>query len=425
MKILNELIWRELISNSTGRHLLTKDLSREKSISIYAGFDPTSPSLHIGHLIPLLMLRRFQKLGHRPVILIGGATGMIGDPRNSGERTLNTVETVSNWTDLMCKQIENFIEFSNIRNSAVVENNLSWVASNSTVDFLREIGKYFSVNTMLDRDVVKRRLRTSGISYTEFSYLILQANDFLKLHRKYNCIVQIGGSDQWGNIIAGIKLVKQITKSNVHGITTPLITNSQGEKVSKSKGKNNIWLNPEMTDPFNFYQYLINIDDINVIKYLKWFTFLSYEDIANLSFFTNKNSHKRIAQKKLAYELTTLVHGKNAAKLAENVSQSLFGQGNLNHLSEMTLNNTLPKIGNKKILEICSINSKSIVDIIIFSGLASSKSNARRLILEGGIYVNNIRVKDGTWIPQSLDFLHKRWLILRRGKNNIAIVKII
>ena len=279
--ILDELEWRGLIAQSTDRDALAEQLAAGP-VTVYSGFDPTAPSLHAGHLIPLLTLRRFQQAGHRPIVLAGGATGMIGDPRDTGERTLNTAATVAEWTDRIRGQLERFVDFDDSPSGAVVENNLTWTGDMWAIEFLRDIGKHFSVNVMLDRDTVRRRLEGEGISYTEFSYMLLQANDYVELHRRYGCTLQIGGSDQWGNIIAGVRLVRQKQGATVHALTTPLVTDSEGNKFGKSTGGGNLWLDPEMTSPYAWYQYFINTADADVIPYLKWFTFLSADELAEL-----------------------------------------------------------------------------------------------------------------------------------------------
>ena len=334
--ILDELEWRGLIAQSTDREALA-ELLADPPVTVYSGFDPTAPSLHAGHLVPLLTLRRFQQAGHRPIVLAGGATGMIGDPRDTGERTLNTADTVADWSDRIRGQLERFVEFDDSPTGAVVENNLSWTGELSAIEFLRDVGKHFSVNVMLDRDTVRRRLEGDGISYTEFSYMLLQANDYVELHDRYGCGLQIGGSDQWGNIIAGVRLVRQKVGHSVHALTTPLVTDSEGKKFGKSTGGGNLWLDPEMTSPYAWYQYFVNTADADVIGYLRWFTFLSADEIAELDHATTERAHERAAQRRLAQELTTLVHGEAATASVEHASQALFGRGELSELDEPTL----------------------------------------------------------------------------------------
>lgn len=414
--ILDELDWRGLIAQSTDRDALAEALAAGP-VTVYSGFDPTAPSLHAGHLIPLLTLRRFQQAGHRPIVLAGGATGMIGDPRDTGERTLNTADTVAEWADRIRGQLERFVEFNDSPTGAVIENNLSWTGPLSAIEFLRDVGKYFSVNVMLDRDTVRRRLEGEGISYTEFSYMLLQANDYVELHRRYDCALQIGGSDQWGNIIAGVRLVRQKDGATVHALTTPLVTDSEGKKFGKSTGGGSLWLDPEMTSPYAWYQYFINTADADVIRYLRWFTFLSPEELAELEQATAERAHERAAQRRLARELTTLVHGEAATRSVEHASQALFGRGELGELDEPTLGAALREAA---VAELKPGGPDTIVDLLVASGLSPSKGAARRTVAEGGVYVNNTRIDTEDWVPQPTDFLHERWLVLRRGKRNIA-----
>ncbi len=417
--ILDELDWRGLIAQSTDRDALTRQLTTGPT-TVYSGFDPTGPSLHAGHLVPLLTLRRFQQAGHRPIVLAGGATGMIGDPRDAGERTLNDADTVADWAGRIRGQLERFVEFDQSPTGAVVENNLSWTAELSAIEFLRDLGKHFSVNVMLDRDTVRRRLEGDGISYTEFSYMLLQANDYVELHRRYNCALQIGGSDQWGNIIAGVRLVRQKLGASVHALTTPLVTDSEGKKFGKSTGGGNLWLDPEMTSPYAWYQYFVNTADADVLAYLRWFTFLGAEDLAELEEATAQRPHERAAQRRLAQELTTLVHGEAATRSVELASQALFGRGELTDLDEPTLAAALTEAS---VAELTPGAPDGIADLLVATGLSASKGAARRTIAEGGVSVNNIRVAGDDWVPQSSDFLFGRWLVLRRGKRNVAGVR--
>ena len=417
--ILEELAWRGLIAQSTDRDALA-ELLADGPATVYSGFDPTAPSLHAGHLVPLLTLRRFQQAGHRPIVLAGGATGMIGDPRETGERTLNTADTVADWADRIRGQLERFVQFDDSPTGAVVENNLSWTGELSAIEFLRDVGKHFSVNVMLDRDTVRRRLEGDGISYTEFSYMLLQANDYVELNQRYGCSLQVGGSDQWGNIIAGVRLVRQKTGRSVHALTTPLVTDSEGKKFGKSTGGGNLWLDPEMTSPYAWYQYFVNTADADVIGYLRWFTFLSAEDIAELEQTTAERAHERAAQRRLAQELTTLVHGEAATTSVELASQALFGRGELSELDEPTLAAALTEAA---VAELTPGGPDAIADLLVATGLSASKGAARRTIAEGGVSVNNVRVASDEWVPQASDFLFGRWLVLRRGKRNVAGVK--
>ena len=417
--ILDELEWRGLIAQSTDLDAVGAELAAGP-ITVYAGFDPTAPSLHAGHLVPLLALRRFQQAGHRPIIIAGGATGFIGDPRDTGERSLNTADTVAEWTDRIRGQLERFVDFNDSPTGAIVENNMNWTAELSTIEFLRDVGKHFSVNMMLDRDTVRRRLEGEGISYTEFSYMLLQANDYVELHRRYDCTLQIGGSDQWGNIIAGVRLVRQKLGANVHALTVPLVTSADGTKFGKSTGGGNLWLDPEMTSPYAWYQYFINVADDDVIRYLRWFTFLSADELAELEEATASRPHERAAQRRLAQELTTVVHGEAATAAVELASRALFGRGELAELDEPTLAAALREAS---VGELKPGGPDGITDLLVASGLSASKGAARRTITEGGVSVNNVRIDSDEWVPQASDFLHGRWLVLRRGKRNIAGVE--
>ena len=417
--ILDELGWRGLIAQSTDLDALGAE-ARRGPMTVYAGFDPTAPSLHAGHLVPLLALRRFQRAGHRPIVLAGGATGMIGDPRDVGERSLNEADTVAEWTERIRGQLERFVDFSDSGDSptgAIVVNNLEWTQGLSAIEFLRDIGKHFSVNVMLDRDTIRRRLDGEGISYTEFSYMLLQANDYVELHHRYGCTLQIGGSDQWGNIIAGVRLVRQKLGASVHALTVPLVTAADGTKFGKSTGGGSLWLDPQMTSPYAWYQYFVNTADADVIRYLRWFTFLSAEELAELEIATVERPRQRAAQRRLARELTVLVHGEAATEAVEHASRALFGQGELSRLDEATLAAALREAS---VAELKPGGPDGIVDLLVASGLSDSKKAARRTIGEGGVSVNNVRIDSDEWVPQSSDFLHGRWLVLRRGKRNIA-----
>ena len=419
MGILEELDWRGLIAQSTDRDALAAELAAG-IVTVYSGFDPTAPSLHAGHLVPLLTLRRFQQAGHRPIVLAGGATGMIGDPRDTGERTLNTADTVADWSSRIRGQLERFVEFDESPTGAIVENNLSWTAELSAIEFLRDVGKYFSVNVMLDRDTVRRRLEGDGISYTEFSYMLLQANDYVELHERHGCGLQIGGSDQWGNIVAGARLVRQKVGATVHAMTTPLVTDSEGKKFGKSTGGGNLWLDPDLTSPYAWYQYFVNTADADVIPYLKWFTFLPLDEVADLEQATAERPHERGAQRRLAQELTTLVHGQSATNAVEHASRALFGRGELTDLDEPTLGAALREAA---VADLDPGGPDGITDLLVTTGLSPSKGAARRTIAEGGVSVNNVRIESDEWAPQPSDFLHGRWLVLRRGKRNIAGVQ--
>lgn len=419
MGFLDELDRRGLIAQSTDRDALSDALAAGP-VTLYAGFDPTAPSLHAGHLVPLLTLRRFQQAGHRPIVLAGGATGMIGDPRDSAERTMNTADTVADWAERIRGQLERFVEFDGSATGAVVENNLSWTGGLTAIEFLRDIGKHFSVNVMLDRDTIKRRLEGEGISYTEFSYMLLQANDFVQLKQRHGCTLQIGGSDQWGNIIAGVRLVRQKLGTSAHALTVPLVTSADGTKFGKSTGGGNLWLDPELTSPYAWYQYFVNAADADVVRYLQWFTFLAPDELAELAESTESRPHERAAQRRLAQELTTLVHGRPATDAVEHASRALFGRGELTELDEATLAAALREAS---VAELKPGGPDAITDLLVSTGLSKSKGEARRTIAEGGVSVNNVRIESDEWVPQSADFLYGRWLVLRRGKRNIAGVE--
>src|SRR3984957_11593335 len=415
-EIVEELNWRGLIAQSTDLDALTKDTA-DGPLTLYAGFDPTAPSLHAGHLVPLLTLRRFQQSGHRPIVLGGGAPGRTGDPRETGERVLNTDETIQEWTGRIRGQLERFVDFDSSPTGAIVENNLDWTSEMSAIELLRDVGKHFSVNVMLDRDTIRRRLEGEGISFTEFSYMLLQANDYVELHRRHQCVLQIGGSDQWGNIIAGVRLVRQKYAASEHALTVPLVTDADGTKFGKSTGGGNLWLDPEMTTPYAWYQYFVNTTDADVVRYLRWLRFLSADELVELEAITAERPQQRAAQRRLARELTTLVHGEHATEAVEHASQALFGRGELARLDEATLRAALRETS---LAELKPGTPDGIVDLLVASGLAPSKGAARRTIGEGGVSVNNIRVDSDEWAPQASDFLHGRWLVVRRGKRNIA-----
>ncbi|MGW5054682.1 tyrosine--tRNA ligase [Actinokineospora sp. NPDC004072] len=421
--ILDELSWRGLIAQSTDLDALREDLDAGP-LTLYCGFDPTAPSLHAGNLVPLLMLRRFQLAGHKPIVLAGGATGTIGDPRDTGERTLNSLDTVAEWAGRIRGQLERFVAFDD-RNgpgtAAVIVNNLDWTGGMSVLEFLRDVGKHFSVNVMLARETVKRRLDGDGMSYTEFSYLLLQSNDYLHLFREHGCKLQVGGSDQWGNIIGGVELTRRVTGESVHALTAPLVTDAEGRKFGKSTGGGNVWLDPAMTSPYAWYQYFVNVGDADVIRYLRLFTFLPQEEIAALEADTAERPHLRAAQKKLAEEFTRLVHGDHETAQVIAASQALFGRGELASLDLATLDAAMAEAptGTVRLAD-----GPTIVDLLIACGLADSRGAARRTVNEGGAYVNNAKVADESWTPAKEDLLHGKWLVVRRGKRNTAGVEV-
>lgn len=412
MNIIDELQWRGLINQSTDIDALRE--ACDKPISLYCGFDPTGDSLHAGHLVPMILLRRFQEAGHHPIALAGGATGFIGDPRDVGERSMLSQEVLDSNMAAIKSQLKQFIDFDG-DNAATMVNNADWTMSLSVVDFLRDVGKNFSLNTMLDRDTVKRRLESDGISYTEFSYMLLQANDYAHLNREYDCVLQIGGGDQWGNIVSGVDLNRRVNGERVHGMTVPLVTDAQGQKFGKSTGGGKLWLDPEKTSPYSWYQYFLNAGDSVVIDYLRWFTFLSREEIDEYAVKVADEPFKREAQRRLAQEMTALVHGADAVEKVELAAQALFGKAELSELDEPTLEAALQET------EVADVEaSATIVDLLVESGLEKSKGAARRTVGEGGAYVNNQRIEDVEWAPSATDLLHGRWLVLRKGKKRFA-----
>ncbi len=417
--IIDELTWRGLIQQSTDLDALRRS-AEDGPVTLYCGFDPTGPSLHAGHLVPLLALKRFQLAGHRPIVLAGGATGMIGDPRDVGERTMNSVDTVADWAERIRSQLERFVSFDG-GNAAIVENNMNWTGKLTAIDFLRDLGKHFSVNVMLARETVKRRLESDGMSYTEFSYMLLQANDYLQLRRTHGCTLQVGGSDQWGNIIAGVELNRRVDGEHVHAMTVPLVTSSDGKKFGKSTGGGSLWLDPEMTSPYAWYQYFVNTADADVVRYLRWFTFLGREELAELEAEVAERPQARVAQRRLAAEMTTLVHGAENTAAVELASQALFGKAELRDLDEPTLAAALTEAS---VAQVAAGEPTTIVDLLVASGLCDSKGAARRAVKEGGAYINNTKIGAEDWTPQADDLLHGRWLVIRRGKRNFAGIQV-
>ncbi|WP_327114935.1 tyrosine--tRNA ligase [Nocardia sp. NBC_01730] len=418
--IIDELTWRGLIAQSTDLDAL-RAAATAGPLTLYAGFDPTAASLHAGHLVPLLALKRFQRAGHRPIVLAGGATGLIGDPRDIGERTMNSTDTVASWAERIRSQLERFVDLDDSPTGAVIVDNMDWTGPLSVVDFLRDIGKHFSVNVMLARDTIKRRLDGEGISYTEFSYMLLQANDYLQLRRKHGCTLQVGGSDQWGNIIAGVELNRRVDGAHVHALTVPLVTSADGKKFGKSTGGGSLWLDPEMTSPYAWYQYFVNTADADVLRYLRWFTFLSREELDELEQATAERPHAREAQHTLAAEMTTLVHGEANTRAVRLASRALFGRGELRDLDEPTLGAALREAAvDGEIAQVEAGEPNTVVDLLVATGLCESRGAARRAVNEGGASVNNVRISDIEWTPADTDYLHGRWLVLRRGKKNLA-----
>ncbi|TDE59229.1 tyrosine--tRNA ligase [Nonomuraea mesophila] len=417
--ILDDLAWRGLIAQSTDLDALRASMAKGP-ITVYSGFDPTAPSLHVGHFVPLLTLRRFQLAGHRPIGLVGGATGLIGDPsgRNT-ERSLNSSDVVAEWVDRLRGQVGRFLDFDAGQNAALMVSNLDWTGELTAIDFLRDIGKHFPVNRMLAREAVSARLSGDGLSYTEFSYQILQSYDYLELYRRYGCTLQIGGSDQWGNITAGADLVRRVEGAHVHALTLPLITKADGTKFGKTAG-GALWLDPEMTSPYAFYQYFLNSDDRDVIHYLKVFTFKSREEIEQLEKAVAERPFAREAQRTLAEDLTELLHGRRELDAVVAASKALFGQGTLEELPAATLGAALAEVPKAKVDSL----GTPFVDLLSDSGLVESKSAARRAVKEGGAYLNNVKITDESYVPTSDDLLAGRYLVLRRGKKSIGGVEV-
>jgi tyrosyl-tRNA synthetase len=419
--IIDDLTWRGLIAVSTDLHDLRKALDTSQ-VTFYGGFDPTGPGLHIGHLVLLLTMRRLQLAGHRPIGLVGGATGLIGDPSGkSVERVLNSRDVVAGWVERIRGEISQYLDFAPGPAAAQMVSNLDWTGDLLALDFLRDIGKHFPVNQMLSREVVRARLEEGGISFTEFSYQILQANDYLELHRRYGCSLQVGGSDQWGNLVSGVDLIRRVTGDVVHALATPLITKPDGTKYGKTEG-DAVWLNPELTSPYAFYQFWINRTDAEVASLLRVYTFRSREEIEELERETAERPAARIAQRVLADDLTLLVHGEEELIRAVAASKALFGQGDLRELDEGTLAVALAEVPSVT-LDVGGV-LPPVADLMAAAGLTDSKSAARRAIAAGGAYLNNVKVTDQGTVPQASDLLHGRFLVLRRGKRTVGGVEV-
>ncbi len=420
MNFLEDLKWRGLLAQSTDEKALLEALS--KPITLYAGFDPTAPSLHVGHLVVLVVLRRFQLAGHHPIALVGGATGLVGDPSGRNEeRSLNSKDVVEQWVEHIREQVSQYLDFEAPTNPARVVNNLDWTAPMSAIEFLRDIGKHFSVNQMLAKESVSARLEGGGISYTEFSYQVLQSLDFLELFRRFDCTLQIGGSDQWGNIVTGLDLIRRVESGSAHAMTVPLLMKADGTKFGKTAG-GSVWLDPAMTSPYSFFQYWLNTEDRDVINFLKVFSFLPQEDIEALEKSHLENPGLRTAHRALARELTTLVHSAQDCERVEAASRALFGQGELKDLDEATLESALSELPRASVATLDEI--PTWVDLIVASGVVDSKSAARRIIKEGGAYLNNEKIAGEGFSPSSKDFLFGRFAILRKGKRELAAVEV-
>jgi tyrosyl-tRNA synthetase len=420
VNVLDELSWRGLIAISTDETELRSAFAAGP-MTYYAGFDPTAPSLHIGNLVQILTLRRLQLAGHRPLALVGGATGLIGDPKPSAERTLNAPEVVAAWVERIRIQIEPLLDFEG-PNPATMVNNLDWTSGLSAIDFLRDIGKHFRVNRMLAKEAVSARLNSdSGISYTEFSYQILQGMDFLELNRRYGCTLQLGGSDQWGNLTAGTDLIHRVQGFSVHALATPLITKADGTKFGKTEG-GTVWLDPVMTTPYAFFQFWLNAEDAKVAEYLKIFTFRTAEQIEELAECVLSRPAAREAQRALARDVTSLVHGASTAERVEQASRALFGGGELAELDPDTLRDAIAELPSAQLPR----TAHPVIDLLVATGLSATRSAARRTLQEGGAYVNNVKVAGGDAASiDPTDLLHGRWLLLRRGRRALACVELV
>lgn len=414
---LQELRDRGLVYQITDEEALQEKLNKE-SVKLYIGFDPTADSLHIGHLLPILTLRRFQLQGHVPIALVGGGTGMIGDPSfKDAERSLNTTETVASWADSLRKQLESFIDFENDQNPAIIANNHDWLGSMLLIDFLRDVGKNFTINYMMSKESVKRRIET-GISYTEFAYQLLQAYDFLKLYDTHDCSLQLGGSDQWGNITSGIELLRREREVQGYGLTMPLIKKADGTKFGKTEG-NAVWLEAEKTSPYEFYQFWYNTDDRDAVQFLKYFTFLSLEEIAEIEKEFKAAPHQRAAQKVLAREVTTLAHGEAAYEQALKISEALFS-GDIKELNAEEIKQGFKDVPN---YNVDSEDDLNIVELLVTSGLVTSKRQAREDVTNGAIYINGDRVQDLDYQLDETDKIDNQFTVLRRGKKKYFLLK--
>jgi len=420
--ILEDLTWRGLIALSTGLDDLRKVLDAG-IVTFYCGFDPTAAGLHIGNLVQLLTMRRLQQAGHQPIAIVGGATGLIGDPSGkSTERVLNEREVVASWVERIRAEVGRFLDFSSGSNAAMVVSNLDWTAQLSAIDLLRDIGKHFPVNQMLSREVVRGRLEAGGISYTEFSYQVLQANDYLELHNRYGCTLQTGGSDQWGNLVSGVDLIRRVTGDTVHALATPLITKPDGTKYGKTEGEA-VWLSQDLMSSYAFYQFWLNRADAEMPNLLRVFSFRSRAEIEELEQEVAERPQARAAQRLLAEEITTLVHGAAELGRVQAASQALFGQGDLGALDEATLAAAVAEVPNAEVAGAPG-QLPAVVELMAACGIVKSKSEARRAIAEGGAYVNNERVTDVDAVPSAGDLLHAEFLVLRRGRRTVGAIRV-
>ena len=418
--VLDDLEWRRMIADHTDLDALRAEM-RAGAVTFYGGFDPTAPSLHFGNLVLLVTMRRLQLAGHRPIGLVGGATGLVGDPSGrTSERTLNDPEVIAGWVEHIRSQVERYLDFDG-PTGAVMVNNLDWTARMTAIDWLRDVGKHFSVSRMLAKESVSARLEAGGISYTEFSYQVMQAVDFLELHRRHGCTLQLGGSDQWGNLTAGVDLIRRVEGTSVHAVATPLITRPDGEKFGKSTGST-LWLDPALTSPFAFHQWFLNVDDSVAGTYLRVFSFRPHAEIEELEAAIQARPEAREAQRALAEEITTMVHGADAAAGAEAAAGALFGQGDLASLDAGTLEAAFADLPRAAVET--GNGMPTVLDLLVASGLSESRGQARRTLAEGGAYVNNARVTDPGAVPDRADLLAGRWLLLRRGKRNLAVAEV-
>ena len=418
--VLDDLAWRRMIADHTDLEVLREEMAAAP-VTFYGGFDPTAESLHFGNLVLLVTMRRLQLAGHRPIGLVGGATGLVGDPSGrTSERSLHDPAVISGWVERIRSQVERYLDFDGPA-AAVIANNLDWTARMSAIDWLRDVGKHFSVSRMLAKEAVSARLEAGGISYTEFSYQVMQALDYLELHRRHGCTLQLGGSDQWGNLTAGVDLIRRVEGVTVHALATPLITRPDGQKFGKSEGST-LWLDPELTSPFAFYQWFLNADDGVVGTYLRVFSFRSHAEIESLEAEVAAHPEARSAQRALAAEVTELVHGADAAAHAITASQALFGHGDLASLDAGTLEAAFADLPRASVPAANGL--PSVLDLLVETGLSESRGAARRVLADGGAYLNNERVTDPAAIPQRTDLLAGRWLLLRRGKRSLAVAEV-
>ncbi|MCI7551780.1 MAG: tyrosine--tRNA ligase [Actinomycetaceae bacterium] len=415
--VLDELQWRGLIAQTTDIDALRKALD-DGPLAFYCGFDPTAPSLHHGHLVAVKVMRHLQLAGHHPLVLVGGATGLVGDPRPKGERTLNERSVVAGWADSLRHQLESLLDF-NGDNPARTVNNLDWTQEMSAIDFLRDLGKYFRVGTMLSRDIVARRLDSEeGISYTEFSYQLLQANDYLELYRRYGCTLEVGGNDQWGNMTGGMDLIRKVEGASVHVLTNQLITKSDGTKFGKTEG-GAVWLNPEMLSPYKFYQFWLNTADADVVRMLKVFTFRTREEIEALEQSVENNPGAREAQRVLADDVTSWVHGEETAARVREASAVLFGKGDPHAADAAMLAEAVKELPSAEV----SIGD-SIIDALVALGFEKGKAAARRTVQGGGAYINNVKVDDPERVLTSADALGESFVLVRKGRKNLGVLHV-